>query len=68
LRPSPGVSQYNGWLDLAVVVTREGIEKALSSSGQIGGAGNGVIPIALVDNGSNWGGNYDLYLKVERVP
>jgi hypothetical protein len=68
LRPSPGVSQYNGWLDLAVVVTREGIEKALSSSAQIGGAGNGVIPIALVDNGSNWGGNYDLYLKVERVP
>jgi hypothetical protein len=26
-----------------------------------------VIVISLVDNGANWGGNYDLYLKVQRV-
>jgi hypothetical protein len=68
LRPTPGSPQYNGWLDVAIVVTREGIERALSSTGQVGGAANGVVPIGLVDNGSNWAGNYDLYLKVERVP
>jgi len=67
LRSTGGSPSFSGWFDLAIVVTREGIEKALSSSSQIGGASNGVIPIALVDNGSNWGGNYDLYLKVERI-
>jgi hypothetical protein len=67
LSPDPGGSGYNVWLDLAVVVTREAIENALSSISQTGGVPGGVIVISLVDNGANWGGNYDLYLKVQRV-
>jgi hypothetical protein len=67
LSTDPGGSGYNVWLDLAVVVTREAIEKALSSVSQTGGVPGGVIVINLADSGANWGGNYDLYLKVQRV-
>jgi hypothetical protein len=68
LSPDPGGSGYNVWLDLAVVITREAIENALASATQVGGVPNGVIAINLRDNGSNWGANYDLYLRVQRVP
>lgn len=55
------------WTDLLVVLTREAIEKALSSPYQTGGA-NGVIAIHLRDGYEAWNGNYDLYLRVDRVP
>jgi hypothetical protein len=66
--PDPFLSHMNAWRDVFVVVTREAVEKALSSLYQTGGVSSGVIAINLVDNGPAWGGNYDLYLRVERVP
>jgi hypothetical protein len=68
LSTDPGAPNYNGWLDLALVVTREAVEAALASSAQPGGIPNGVISLRLADEGANWGGNYDLFLKLERVP
>ena len=56
------------WCDMAIVVTREAIEKALSLPYQTGNLAKGVLDIGLVDNGSDWNGNYDLYFRVERVP
>ena len=62
------IPQYNGWRDLVFVVTRETIEKAMSSPYQAGGVPRGVIPIELVDNGPAWNGNYTLYLQVQQIP
>jgi hypothetical protein len=61
------------WGGSDVVVTREAIEKALSSPYQSGGTAPGVIQIHLVDGVVSAGtaqfeGNYDLYLRVERLP
>jgi hypothetical protein len=61
------------WLNVDVVITREAIEKALSSSYQTGGFAPGVIEIHFADGGAGAGtahfeGNYDLYLRVESVP
>lgn len=59
------------WLNVDVVITREAIEKALSSSYQTRGFAPGVIEIHFADGGAgtaHFEGNYDLYLRVERVP
>jgi hypothetical protein len=62
-----------GWCDVAAVLTRESIERALSAS-QVGGALPGSITIPLNDRpgvdtiSGGLDGSYDLYLRVERVP
>jgi hypothetical protein len=62
------------WCDLAVVVTREGIERALSASFQVGGISAGSITIPLIEPvgvdllTGGYEGSYELYLRVERLP
>jgi hypothetical protein len=59
----------NGFPRSSVMVfTREAIEKALSSTYSTAGMPPGVIRLSFVEAASNWGGNYDLYIKVERIP
>jgi hypothetical protein len=61
------------WCEVTVVLTREGVERALAGPAA-GGAGAGVIPIPLVDTSGvdplkgGLDGNYELYLRVERLP
>jgi hypothetical protein len=61
------------WCDLALVVTREGIERALSAS-QVGGISPGSIAIPLIEPvgvdliSGGYEGSYELYLRVERLP
>ena len=61
------------WCDLAVVITREGIERALSAS-QVGGIAPGLIAIPLIEPTGvdlltgGYEGSYELYLRVERMP
>jgi len=62
------------WCDLALVVTREGIERALSASYQVGGISPGLITLPLVEPvgvdliTGGYEGSYELYLRVERLP
>lgn len=61
------------WLEVDIVVTREAIEKAFFSLYQTGGVAPGVVPIHLADGGAGagtaqFGGNYDLDSRVERLP
>jgi hypothetical protein len=69
-----GSANFRSWCELTMVVTREGIEKALSSTSQVGGAAAGVMAIPLVDTSGvdavkgGLDGNYDLYIRLERVP
>ena len=62
------------WCDVIVVVTREGIERALSGTYQVGGAAPGSITIPLIEppgvdvNTGGYDGSYELYVRVERVP
>lgn len=61
------------WHGVVLLIARDGIERALSSPYQAGGSAPGVIQIHLADQDPSFGlnkfsGNYDLYLRVERVP
>jgi hypothetical protein len=62
------------WCDVTIVLTREGIERALSSSYQVAGDPPGVITIPLSDREGvddvrgGLDGNYELYIRVERMP
>jgi hypothetical protein len=62
------------WCDLALVVTREGIERALSASYQVGSISPGLITLPLVEPAGvdlitgGYEGSYELYLRVERIP
>ena len=61
------------WCDLAFVITREGIERALSAA-QVGGLSPGLIAIPLIEPAGvdlitgGYDGSYELYLRVERLP
>jgi hypothetical protein len=60
------------WYGVSLFIARDGIERALSSPYTTGSA-PGVIQIHFADQDPSWGfnrfsGNYDLYLRVERVP
>ena len=65
--------QQGAWCDLAIVVTREGIERALSAS-QVGGITPGLVTIPLIEPtgvdliSGGYEGSYELYLRVERMP
>jgi hypothetical protein len=67
-------SNLLAWCDLTVVVTREGIEKALSAAFSTGGAPAGTIVVPLVEPSGvdlvkgGLDGSYELYLRVERLP
>jgi hypothetical protein len=62
------------WCDVTIVLTREGIERALSSSYQVDGVPPGVITIPLTEPEGvdavrgGLDGNYELYVRVERMP
>jgi hypothetical protein len=64
----------SAWCDLAVVFTREGIERALSATSQVGGVPPGLITIPLIEPPGvdavtgGYDGSYELYLRVERLP
>lgn len=63
-----------GWCDVTVVFTREGIERALSSTTQVGGRPAGIIAVPFADapgvNPVKGGldGNYEMFIRVERLP
>lgn len=65
---------FRSWCDLTVVLTREGIEKALTPAAQVGGIPPGVIVVPLADTPGvdplkgGLDGNYEMYLAVERLP
>jgi hypothetical protein len=65
-------SNLPAWCDLTIVMTREGIEKALAAP-SVGGASPGVIVVPLVEPGGvdllkgGLDGSYELYLRAERV-
>ena len=50
-----------------IVFTHEAIEKALGASPQPGGLPRGVMMLRFADTGFHFEGDYDLYLRVERV-
>ena len=61
------------WSGVTLFIARDGVERALSSPYQAGGIAPGVIQIHLADRNPSFGtnrfsGNYDLYLRVERLP
>jgi hypothetical protein len=62
------------WCDFAVVFTREGIERALSATYQVGGVPPGLVTISLIEPPGvdavkgGYDGSYELYLRMERVP
>jgi hypothetical protein len=61
------------WAGVTLFIARDGIERAFASPYQAGGSLPGVIQIHLADKDPSFGlnrfsGNYDLYLRVERVP
>jgi hypothetical protein len=67
-------SSLLAWCDVTVVVTREGIEKALSATASVGATPSGVIVVPLVEPSGvdlvkgGLDGSYELYLRVERQP
>jgi hypothetical protein len=67
-------SNLLSWCDVTVVVTREGIEQALSATSSSGGAPASVIAVPLVEPSGvdlvkgGLDGSYELYLRVERLP
>jgi hypothetical protein len=70
-----GGGGLTAWCDVTVVFTREGIERALSASSQVGGVPPGLITIPLIEPPEvdtvtgGYDGSYELYLlRVERLP
>ncbi|HUL54139.1 MAG TPA: hypothetical protein VLT83_12085 [Opitutaceae bacterium] len=62
---APGMTYYHG---TAVVVTQDAIERALNRPRQLGVLPPGVSILHFADDaGSEFAGNYDFYLRVERV-
>jgi hypothetical protein len=59
---------------VTVVFTREGVERALSSTTQVGGRPAGMIVVSLVDAPGvspvkgGLDGNYEMFIRVERLP
>ena len=64
----------DGWCDMTAVLTREGVERALSASFQVGGAPSGSMTIPLIETSGvgvidgGFDGSYELYVRVERLP
>ena len=62
------------WCDIAAVLTREGVERALSASAQVGGAPPASITMPLIDRAGvdslsgGLDGSYELYLQIQRLP
>jgi len=62
------------WCDITVVVTREGVERALSSPSQVLGIPSGVTMIRLTEPEGvdlvrgGLDGSYEIFLRVERMP
>jgi hypothetical protein len=65
---------FRAWCELTIVVTREGIEGALSAAAAIGSTVGGLITVPLVDtpgvDAAKGGldGSYDLSVRIERLP
>ena len=74
LTPCNGTRRGLSWCDVTVVLTREGVERALSSPSPAGGVPPGTITISLTEPEGvdairgGLDGNYELYLRLERVP
>jgi hypothetical protein len=67
-------NEFRHWCELTIVVTREGIERAMSAASQIGSTVGGLITIPLIEPRGvdpikgGFEGSYEMYLRVERLP
>ena len=74
LTPCNGRRMGLAWCDVTMVITREGIERALASTAQAGGVPANSMSIRLAEPEGvdavrgGLDGRYELYMRVERAP
>jgi hypothetical protein len=74
LTPCNGTRRGLAWCDETIVITREGIERALASTARAGGVPPNIVLIRLTEPEGvdavrgGLDGSYELYMRVERAP